>query len=82
MKRNITFGQLRDLLTGLGFEEIRRAEGVALKHLASNTVFLFRPYRENDPVKSVEVQHVRLTLDTRDLLGADTFDGLMTKAPA
>jgi hypothetical protein len=82
MFKNITYGQLRSLLTGLGFEEVRRPEGSALKHTESDTIFLFRPYRDTDLIKPAEVYHAREMLDVRGLLDADAFDGLLIKAPA
>jgi hypothetical protein len=82
MFKNVTYGQLRSLLTGLGFEEVRRPEGAALKHGESDTIFLFRSYRDTDFVKPMEVYHVRQILDDRGLLDADAFDGMLTKAPA
>jgi hypothetical protein len=80
--KNITYGQLRSLLTGLGFEEVRRPEGTALKHRESNTILLFRIYRDTDFVKPMEVYHVRQILDDRSLLDAEAFDGRLTKTPA
>lgn len=82
MWKNITFGQIRSLLTGLGFQEVRGPKGSDLKHAESDTIFLFRPYRDTDPIKPAEVYHVRQMLDARGLLDADAFDGLLTKARA
>jgi len=82
MYKNITYGQLRNLLMGLGFKEVRRPEGSALKHAKSKTIFLFRPYRDTDAIKPAEVYHAREMLDARGLLDADAFDGLLLKAPA
>jgi hypothetical protein len=82
MFQHITYGQLRDLLMGLGFQEMRRADGIALKHARTDTLFLFRPYEETDNVKPAEVFHVRQLLDARGLLESDVFDGKLTKAPA
>jgi hypothetical protein len=45
-------------------------------------LFLFRPYKESDKVQPAEVFHVRELLDAKDLLRADSFDALLTKAPA
>jgi hypothetical protein len=82
MFQDVAYGQLRDLLVELGFQEVRRADGIALKHPKTDTLFLFRPYRETDNVKPAEVFHIRELLDARGLLEADAFDGRLTRAPA
>ncbi len=82
MWKNITYGQIRNLLTGLGFQEVRGPKGLDLKHAESGTIFLFRAYRDTEPIKPAEVYHVRQMLDARNLLDADAFDGLLLKAPA
>jgi hypothetical protein len=82
MPDRVTYGQLRSVLTRLGFQEQRRARGIGLEHSESDTLFLFRPYQDTDRVKLPEVENVRAVLDARGLLAADAFDGLLTKAPA
>ncbi|MBY0528501.1 MAG: hypothetical protein K2R98_34240 [Gemmataceae bacterium] len=82
MPEPVTYGQLRTVLTRLGFREQRRATGIGLEHAESNTLFLFRPYHDLDAVKPPEVENVRAVLDARGLLPADAFDGQLTKAPA
>jgi len=81
MKR-VTYGQLRRVLIELGFKETRRANGVALEHKPSATLLLFRPYDENDRMQPAEVWHVQKLLDKRDLLEPESFESLLTKAPA
>jgi hypothetical protein len=46
MSSQVTYGQLRAVLSAMGFREIRKPEGVALRHGESDTVFLFRPYED------------------------------------
>ena len=82
MHKHVSYGRLRDLMVGLGFQEERRSYGVALKYPKSDLIFLFRPYQETDEVKWPEVENIREVLDARGLLDADAFDGLLTKAPA
>jgi hypothetical protein len=82
MSERVTYGQLRSVLTRLGFREDRRANGIGLEHAASDTLFLFRPYGDLDWVRPAEVENVREVLDVRGLLDAEAFDGLLTKAPA
>jgi hypothetical protein len=82
MAERVTYGQLRRVLSSLGFRETRRAEGIGLSHSETDTLFLFRPYKESDKVQPAEVFHVRELLDAKDLLRADSFDALLTKAPA
>jgi hypothetical protein len=82
MAERITYGQLRHVLTELGFREKRRREGVALEHRASDTLFLFRPYEPEDPLQPAEVFYVTKQLDERGLLEPNSFKTLLTKAPA
>jgi hypothetical protein len=82
MAKRVTYGQLRHVLTELGFHEKRRREGVALEHRRSDTLFLFRPYEAEDAVQPAEVFFVTKQLDERGLLEPDSFQTLLTKAPA
>ena len=82
MPRRFTYGQLRHVLTALGFKEMRRANGVGLRHTNSDTLFLFRLYEENDRLQPAEVSHVQKMLDERGLLEPESFEALLTKAPA
>jgi hypothetical protein len=78
----ITYGQLRHVLTELGFNEKRRREGVSLEHRRSDTLFLFRSYTAEDPVQPAELFFVTKQLDERGLLEPDSFKTLLTRAPA
>jgi hypothetical protein len=78
----VTNGQLRTVLSALGFREVRQRDGVALKHAKSDTLFVFRPYQDGDRMQVAEIGHVRFMLDQRGLLEPDSFEALLTKAPA
>jgi hypothetical protein len=52
----------------MGFREIRKPEGVALRHARSDTLFLFRPYKDSDRMQIAEIGHVAFMLDQRGLL--------------
>ena len=82
LRRRITYGQLRKVLSDMGFREIRRDDGVALKHAKSDTVFLFRPYEPTDRMQSAEIFLVTQELDARGLLEPESFEALLTRAPA
>ncbi len=82
MRKRVTYGQLRYVMTALGFKETRRANGVGLEHRKSDTLFLFRPYEENDRLQPGEVLFVTQQLDERGLLEPVSFEDLLTKAPA
>jgi hypothetical protein len=82
MPDRVTYGRLRDVLTGLGFREVRREKGIGLEHPKSKTLFLFRAYQDSDFVKRAEVFFVRKLLDERGLLEPETFEASLTKAPA
>lgn len=82
MSNKVTYDQLRNVLTGMGFHEVRRAHGVALEHQETDTIFLFRSYRDDDPVRPADLFIVRKMLDERGLLEPESFEALLTKAPA
>ena len=82
MPSQVTYGQLRTVLSAMGFREIRKPDGVALKHAQSDTLFLFRPYADGDRMQVAEIGHVRFMLDQRGLLEPESFEALLTKAPA
>jgi len=82
MPSEVTYGQLKSVLTSLGFREQRKAKGLALAHKPSDTLFLFRPYREEDRLQVAEVSFVRMQLDERGLLPSAAFEELLAKAPA
>ena len=76
MPERVTYGQLREVLIALGFKETRRAEGIGLAHPESDTLFLFRAYKDSDKVQPAELFQVRELLDARALLEADSFNRL------
>jgi hypothetical protein len=78
----VTYGQLRTVLSAIGFRETRTPEGVALQHAPSDTLFLFRPYQDGDRMQVAEVRHVRFQLEQGGLLEPESFEVLLTKAPA
>jgi hypothetical protein len=82
LARYITYRQLRKVLLDVGFRERRRDNGVALKHLKSDTVFLFRPYEPTDRMQPAEIFLVTQELDARGLLEPESFEALLTRAPA
>jgi hypothetical protein len=82
MSSQVTYGQLRTVLSAIGFREVRKPVGIALKHARSDTLFLFRPYNDSDRMQAAEIGHVRFLLDQRGLLEPESFEALLTKAPA
>jgi hypothetical protein len=82
MASQVTYGRLRTVLSALSFRETRKPGGVALRHDQSDTLFLFRPYQDVDRMQVAEIDHVRFMLDQRGLLEPESFDALLTKAPA
>lgn len=82
MTERVTYGQLRHVLTKLGFKETRRPNGIGLEHRKSDTLFLFRPYKDSDKVQPAEVFLVAQQLDERGLLEPDSFEALLTRSPA
>ena len=82
MPSTVTYGRLRRVLTELGFKETRREQGVSLKHPKSDTLFLFRPYREDDRMQFGELSFVRKQLDERGLLEPESFEAMLEQTPA
>jgi hypothetical protein len=82
MPSRVTYGQLRTVLSAMGFREVRKPEGVALRHAQSGTLFVFRPYLDSERIQMGEIDHVRFMLDQRGLLEPESFTALLTKAPA
>ncbi len=74
MTTRIKFGELRQLLLETGFREVSQPEQVVFRHEASDTLFVFRPYRANDPVASYNLIEVKTMLDSRGLLSAEAFE--------
>jgi hypothetical protein len=82
MRHRVTYGQLRTVLTELGFKEIRRKNGVALERKKSDILFLLRPYEDDDRITPAELFLVTQMLDDRGLLEPESFETLLTRAPA
>ncbi|MBY0525506.1 MAG: hypothetical protein K2R98_19020 [Gemmataceae bacterium] len=82
MKNSVTFGELRHLLTRLGFCEFSNAEQTVFRHEPSDTLFVFRPYRLSDPVASYNLIEVKAMLDARGLMSGESFENQLKKTPA
>ena len=82
MKNNIKFRTLRRFLLDIGFSETVLPAEVVFHHKASDTLFVFRPYRPDDPVPSYNLVEVESMLDSRGLMSADTFADQFRRAPA
>jgi hypothetical protein len=80
---DLPFAALRKLLLDLGFvEKVVPGSSIIFGHAASDTVFLFHPYRPQDKVSMMDLMGVRRQLDLRGLLGEEAFDALLRKASA
>ncbi len=82
MNHDIKFKDLRELLLSIGFQEVATDEQTAFRHEASNTLFVFRPYRPGDSVTNYNVIEVKRLLDARGLLSLESFDLQFQKTPA
>jgi hypothetical protein len=82
MKNRIRFGALRRLLLDIGFREFSDSQQIVFRHETSDTTFVFRAYRVNDPVTSYNVLEVKDMLASRGLMSADAFEDEFSKAPA
>ena len=79
---SIRFAQLRRLLLDLRFTESRSGEFWRFEHPKSETVFLFRPYAENENVTVQDLASARMHLDWRGLLSGNVFDESLRRTPA
>lgn len=82
MASQVTYGQLRAALSAVGFREIRKPDGIALKHGKSDTLFLFRSYGDNDRLQIAEIGHVRFMLAQKGVLEPESFEALLSKTSA
>ena len=81
-KSNITFAEFRQFLLDLGFTVTKRGKFWFFEHAASETCYLFRPYRANEKVTLIDFQSTRRHLDLRGVLDVEVFDDRMRKATA
>jgi len=79
---SVKFARLRRMLLDLQFSESRTDRFWRFEHLQSDTIFLFRPYRQDENVNMADLVGTRNQLEWRGLLAADSFDDQLTKAPA
>jgi hypothetical protein len=82
MSNSVEFGELRQLLLDLGFRDFSTEKETILHHRPTDTLFVFRPYRGSDLVRSYNLDEVRNILDARGLMPAETFDSQFKKIPA
>ena len=75
----VPFAQLRSFLERMGFTGNQDSKGWRFEHPASNTVFLFRPYRPTDRVYEHDLFLVRSQLHGRGLMTEDAFRESLTK---
>jgi hypothetical protein len=82
MNNRIRFGDLRQLLVDIGFQEVAGPAEIIFRHEPSDTMFVFRPYRSGDAVAGYNLTEVKEMLEVRGLMSADTFENQFRKAPA
>jgi hypothetical protein len=82
MSSRIKFSDLRKLLLAIGFNEVSTPEAIVFGHRASDTLFVFRPYKPSEPVASHNLLDVRRMFDARGFMSADTFENRFKKTPA
>ena len=82
MKNKIKFGDLRQLLLDVGFDEIAGTAETVFRHEPSDTLFVFRPYRAADAVADYNLMEVQEMLEARGLMSAGTFENQFRKTPA
>lgn len=78
----VKFAELRRVLLDLGFKEVDDPKFLVFRHAPSDTVFMFRQYRDQDLVTWYNLASVREMLDQRGLMAAETFENHLKKSPA
>ena len=81
-KSTITFAEFRQFLLDLGFTLAKRGKFWFFEHAASQTTYLFRPYRAADKVSVVDIRSTRRHLDLRGVLDEQAFDDRLRRATA
>ena len=77
----ITFGQLRQLLTDMGFTEtVTPKSHVFFAHQPSGPEVALPIYRSNRIVLPHHLSTVRIMLDAKGLMAADDFDQFVASA--
>lgn len=81
-KSDITFDELREFLTELGFREIPEDKPRVRFDHPSGPVLLFRLYKGKEKVNARDVWAMRLQLDQQGVIDAPDFDRRLHKTPA
>jgi hypothetical protein len=74
-----TFGVLRQILLDLGFTMRTDPTFIRFDHAASQTWFLYPPYRSEETVTPGELVAARRILDERGLMPRERFEELLRK---
>jgi hypothetical protein len=75
VKNKIKFGDLRQLLLNVGFDEVTGSAEIIFRHEPSDTVFVFRPCRRADAVAGYNLIEVKDMLEARGFMSAGSFEG-------
>ena len=82
MSNKIKFSDLRRLLVGVGFTQVSTPVAVLIGHRASDTLFVFRPCKSNDPVENHDLYNVRKMLEARGFMSAESLENQFKKTSA
>ena len=74
-----TFGVLRQVLLDLGFTMRTDPKFIRFDHAASQTWFLYPPYRDEDAVDPGDLVAARRILDERGFMPRERFEELLRK---
>jgi hypothetical protein len=72
-----TFGDHRQVLLGLGFQEISSPSRIRFEQATTDTIVLLRPYATDDVVDPAALLAVRRLLDEKGVIGREEFDVLL-----
>ena len=80
-KPTLTFGQLRQIVSDLGFKEtVVPKEFIGFRHEESDTSIFVPIYRSNQVVAPHHLIQFRVQLDAKGILDADEFDRCVASA--
>jgi hypothetical protein len=79
--RETTFGVLRQILLDLGFTMRADPKFIRFDHAASQTWFLYPPYRDEEPVNPGDIVAARRILDERGFMPRERFEELLRQNP-
>jgi hypothetical protein len=77
--KTIPFAEFRRFLQGLGYRE-KRTDAAEIFYRTDDDMFVFRLYRDDEPIAPRDLHQARMFLDFRGYLAAADFDAFVERA--